>query len=60
MKNIDMNIVYIFYKVFIISEIMVALIELQLIKGAIKGCLEQWYVDIDNTPAGGSPANLGS
>ena len=33
---------------------------MQLIKGAIKGWLEQWADGTDNSPAGCSPARLGS
>ena len=46
MKNINMNIVYLFYKGF-------------FFKGATKGCLEQWAGSFDNSPAAGSPAKLG-
>ena len=38
MKNIDMRIIYLFYKVFIVLKIKMALID-QLINGAIKGWL---------------------
>ena len=60
MKNINMSIVYWFHKVFIILRKISGPNYLQLIKGAIKGCLEQWADGIDNNPAGGSPAGLGS
>ena len=40
MKNINMSILKLLYKVFIILKIKVILINLELIKGAIKGCLE--------------------
>ena len=33
---------------------------MQLIKGAIKVCLEQWADGIESRPAVGSPAKLGS
>ena len=51
-----MSIVDLFYKVFIVLKIKMALINclLQLVKGAIKGCLEQWADWIDNSPGVGA------
>ena len=61
MKNINMSIVYLFYKVFIVSNIKMALINCIRSKApAIKDCLEQWADCVDNSPAGGSRARLGS
>ena len=59
MKSIDMSIVYWFHKVFIILKNLSGPNKFQLIKGAIKGCLEQWADGIDNSPAGRSPGQIG-
>ena len=59
MRNNDMSAVYLFYKVFLILKIRMAL-KLQLIKNAIKDCLEQCTDGIDNNRAVGSPARSGS
>ena len=60
MKNINMSIVYLFPKVFIISKIEIALINCNWWKAPLKAALKQWADDIDNSPAGGSPTRLGS
>ena len=60
MKNIIMSIVYLFYKVFIISKIKVPQINCSWSKAPSKAALEQWADGIENRPVGGSPARLGS
>ena len=64
MKNINMGIVYFFLLAFIILKIKVALIGCSWFQGvpqsAIKGCREQWTDGIDKSPAGSSPARVGS